>query len=139
MNSIYKSIIERIQYLYGEKVGNLGLNIANINDQGTLKWSRIVDAFDEDEFKSQVQRALNLAKDDLQNKEEYRIQIEQAAGDQNQINRIKGEITVARLRETGLNATLNEEDNTIAIMANNESERKYEIDYDNFKISKLEE
>lgn len=139
MNSIYKSIIERIQYLYGEKVRNLGLNIANINDQGTLKWSRIVDAFDEDEFKSQVQRALNLAKDDLQNKEEYRIQIEQASGNQNQINKIKGEITVARLRETGLNATLNEEDNAIAIMSNNESERKYEIDYDNFKISKLEE
>ena len=139
MNSIYKSIIERIQYLYGEKVGNLGLNIADINNQATLKWSRISDAFDEDEFKSQVQRALNLAKDDLQNKEEYRAQIEQAAGDQNQINRIKGEVTVARLKETGLNAKLNEEDNSIEILSNNESERKYEIDYDNFKISKLDE
>ncbi len=139
LNTLYKSVVERLQYLYNEKVQNLGLDVNNINYQGTLKWSRIVDAFDEDEFKSQVQRALNLAKDDLQNKDEYRSLIEQASGDSNRINQIKGLVTVERLRETGLDAELNESDNSISIKSNNESAYKYEIDYDNFKISKMVE
>ena len=138
INSLYKSIIERIQYLYNEKLQNLGFDPNTINYQGTLKWSRIVDAFDEDEFKSQVQRALNLAKDDLQNKEEYRTLIEQATGDENKIKQIKGLVTVERLKETGLDATLNESDNSISIKTNSESAHKYEIDYENFKISKIQ-
>ena len=139
LNTLYKSVVERLQYLYNEKVQNLGLDVNNINYQGTLKWSRIVDAFDEDEFKSQVQRALNLAKDDLQNKDEYRSLIEQTSGDSNRINQIKGLVTVERLRETGLDAELNESDNSISIKSNNESAYKYEIDYDNFKISKIDD
>lgn len=138
INSLYKSIVERIQYLYNEKLPNIGFDPNTINYQGTLKWSRIVDAFDEDEFKSQVQRALNLAKDDMQNKEEYRTLIEQAAGDENRIKQIKGLVTVERLRETGLDATLNESDNSISIKTNSESAHKYEIDYENFKISKIQ-
>ena len=138
INSLYKSIIERIQYLYNEKLQNLGFDPNTINYQGTLKWSRIVDAFDEDEFKSQVQRALNLAKDDMQNKEEYKTLVEQAEGDENKIKQIKGLVTVERLRETGLDATLNEEDNSISIKTNSESAHKYEIDYENFKISKIQ-
>ena len=138
INSLYKSIVERIQYLYNEKLPNIGFDPNTINYQGTLKWSRIVDAFDEDEFKSQVQRALNLAKDDLQNKEEYRTLIEQATGDENKIKQIKGLVTVERLKETGLDATLNESDNSISIKTNSESAHKYEIDYENFKISKIQ-
>lgn len=138
INSLYKSIVERIQYLYNEKLPNIGFDSNTINYQGTLKWSRIVDAFDEDEFKSQVQRALNLAKDDLQNKEEYRTLIEQATGDENKIKQIKGLVTVERLKETGLDATLNESDNSISIKTNSESAHKYEIDYENFKISKIQ-
>lgn len=138
INSLYKSIVERIQYLYNEKLQNIGFDANTINYQGTLKWSRIVDAFDEDEFRSQVQRALNLAKDDLQNKEEYRTLIEQAAGDENRVKQIKGLVTVERLRETGLDATLNESDNSISIKTNSESAHKYEIDYENFKISKIQ-
>ena len=138
INSLYKSIVERIQYLYNEKLPNIGFDPNTINYQGTLKWSRIVDAFDEDEFKSQVQRALNLAKDDLQNKEEYRTLIEQSTGDENKIKQIKGLVTVERLKETGLDATLNESDNSISIKTNSESAHKYEIDYENFKISKIQ-
>lgn len=138
INSLYKSIVERIQYLYNEKLQNIGFDLNTINYQGTLKWSRIIDAFDEDEFKSQVQRALNLAKDDLQNNTEYRTLIEQAAGDENRIKQIKGLVTVERLRETGLDATLNESDNSISIKTNSESAHKYEIDYENFKISKIQ-
>ena len=138
INSLYKSVIERIQYLYNEKLQNNGFDTNIINYQGTLKWSRIVDAFDEDEFRSQVQRALNLAKDDLQNKEEYRTLIEQAAGDENKIKQIKGLVTVERLKETGLDATLSESDNSISIKTNSESAHKYEIDYENFKISKIQ-
>lgn len=138
INSLYNSVIDRIKYLYNEKVKNMGFDPETINYQGTLKWSRIVDAFDEDEFRSQVQRALNLAKDDMQNKEEYRTLVEQAAGDENRIKQIKGIVTVERLRETGLDATLNEEDNSILIKTNSESAHKYEIDYENFKISKIQ-
>ena len=138
INSLYKSIVERIQYLYNEKLPNIGFDPNTINYQGTLKWSRIVDAFDEDEFRAQVQRALNLAKDDLQNKEEYRTLIEQATGDENKIKQIKGLVTVERLKETGLDATLNESDNSISIKTNSESAHKYEIDYENFKISKIQ-
>lgn len=138
INSLYKSIIERIQYLYNEKLPNIGFDSNTINYQGTLKWSRIIDAFDEDEFRAQVQRALNLAKDDLQNKEEYRTLIEQATGDENKIKQIKGLVTVERLKETGLDATLNESDNSISIKTNSESAHKYEIDYENFKISKIQ-
>ena len=138
INSLYKSIVERIQYLYNEKLQNLGFDPNTINYQGTLKWSRIIDAFDEDEFRAQVQRALNLAKDDLQNKEEYRTLIEQATGDENKIKQIKGLVTVERLKETGLDATLNESDNSISIKTNSESAHKYEIDYENFKISKIQ-
>lgn len=138
INSLYKSIVERIQYLYNEKLQNIGFDLNTINYQGTLKWSRIIDAFDEDEFRSQVQRALNLAKDDLQNNTEYRTLIEQAAGDENRIKQIKGLVTVERLRETGLDATLNESDNSISIKTNSESAHKYEIDYENFKISKIQ-
>lgn len=138
INSLYKSIVERIQYLYNEKLQNIGFDSNTINYQATLKWSRIIDAFDEDEFKSQVQRALNLAKDDLQNNTEYRTLIEQAAGDENRIKQIKGLVTVERLRETGLDATLNESDNSISIKTNSESAHKYEIDYENFKISKIQ-
>lgn len=138
INSLYKSIVERIQYLYNEKLQNIGFDSNTINYQGTLKWSRIIDAFDEDEFRSQVQRALNLAKDDLQNNTEYKTLIEQAAGDENRIKQIKGLVTVERLRETGLDATLNESDNSISIKTNSESAHKYEIDYENFKISKIQ-
>lgn len=138
INSLYKSIVERIQYLYNEKLQNIGFDSNTINYQATLKWSRIIDAFDEDEFRSQVQRALNLAKDDLQNNTEYRTLIEQAAGDENRIKQIKGLVTVERLRETGLDATLNESDNSISIKTNSESAHKYEIDYENFKISKIQ-
>lgn len=138
INSLYKSIVERIQYLYNEKLSNIGFDSNTINYQGTLKWSRIIDAFDEDEFRAQVQRALNLAKDDLQNKEEYRTLIEQATGDENKIKQIKGLVTVERLKETGLDATLNESDNSISIKTNSESAHKYEIDYENFKISKIQ-
>lgn len=138
INSLYKSIVERIQYLYNEKLQNIGFDSNTINYQATLKWSRIIDAFDEDEFRSQVQRALNLAKDDLQNNTEYRTLIEQAAGDENRIKKIKGLVTVERLRETGLDATLNESDNSISIKTNSESAHKYEIDYENFKISKIQ-
>ena len=138
INSLYKSIVERIQYLYNEKLQNIGFDSNTINYQGTLKWSRIIDAFDEDEFRAQVQRALNLAKDDLQNKEEYRTLIEQATGDENKIKQIKGLVTVERLKETGLDATLNESDNSISIKTNSESAHKYEIDYENFKISKIQ-
>ena len=138
INSLYKSIIERIQYLYNEKLQNIGFDPNEINYQGSLKWSRIIDAFDEDEFRSQVQRALNLAKDDLQNNSEYRTLIEQAAGDENRIKQIKGLVTVERLKETGLDATLNETDNSILIKTNSESAHKYEIDYENFKISKIQ-
>lgn len=138
INSLYKSIVERIQYLYNEKLQNIGFDSNTINYQATLKWSRIIDAFDEDEFRSQVQRALNLAKDDLQNNTEYRTLIEQAAGDENRIKQIKGLVTVERLRETGLDATLNESDNAISIKTNSESAHKYEIDYENFKISKIQ-
>lgn len=138
INSLYKSIVERIQYLYNEKLPNIGFDSNTINYQGTLKWSRIIDAFDEDEFRAQVQRALNLAKDDLQNKEEYRTLIEQATGDENKIKQIKGLVTVERLKETGLDATLNESDNSISIKTNSESAHKYEIDYENFKISKIQ-
>lgn len=138
INSLYNSVIDRIKYLYNEKVKNMGFDPETINYQGSLKWSRIVDAFDEDEFRSQVQRALNLAKDDMQNKEEYRTLVEQAAGDENRIKQIKGIVTVERLRETGLDATLNEEDNSILIKTNSESAHKYEIDYENFKISKIQ-
>lgn len=137
INSLYKSIVERIQYLYNEKLQNIGFDSNTINYQATLKWSRIIDAFDEDEFRSQVQRALNLAKDDLQNNTEYRTLIEQAAGDENRIKQIKGLVTVERLRETGLDATLNESDNSISIKTNSESAHKYEIDYENFKIGEL--
>ena len=137
INSLYKSIVERIQYLYNEKLQNIGFDSNTINYQATLKWSRIIDAFDEDEFRSQVQRALNLAKDDLQNNTEYRTLIEQAAGDENRIKQIKGLVTVERLRETGLDATLNESDNSISIKTNSESAHKYEIDYENFKIGQL--
>lgn len=138
INSLYKSIVERIQYLYNEKLQNIGFDSNTINYQGTLKWSRIIDAFDEDEFRAQVQRALNLAKDDLQNNTEYRALIEQAAGDENRIKQIKGLVTVERLKETGLDATLNESDNSISIKTNSESAHKYEIDYENFKISKIQ-
>ena len=138
INSLYNSVIDRIKYLYNEKVKNMGFDPETINYQGSLKWSRIVDAFDEDEFRSQVQRALNLAKDDMQNKEEYRTLVEQVAGDENRIKQIKGIVTVERLRETGLDATLNEEDNSILIKTNSESAHKYEIDYENFKISKIQ-
>ena len=138
IDSLYKSIIERIKYLYAEKLKAIGFDPDTINYQGSLKWSRIVDAFDENEFKSQVQRALNLAKDDLQNKANYKALIEQAAGDENKINQIKGLVTVERLKETGLNATLNETDNSISIKTNSESAHKYEIDYENFKISKIQ-
>ncbi|MFR1679765.1 MAG: DUF6583 family protein [Clostridia bacterium] len=138
INSLYKSIVERIQYLYNEKLQNIGFDSNTINYQATLKWSRIIDAFDEDEFRSQVQRALNLAKDDLQNNTKYRTLIEQAAGDENRIKQIKGLVTVERLRETGLDATLNESDNSISIKTNSESAHKYEIDYENFKISKIQ-
>lgn len=138
INSVYKSIVERIQYLYNEKLQNIGFDSNTINYQGTLKWSRIIDAFDEDEFRAQVQRALNLAKDDLQNNTEYRALIEQAAGDENRIKQIKGLVTVERLKETGLDATLNESDNSISIKTNSESAHKYEIDYENFKISKIQ-
>lgn len=138
INSLYKSIVERIQYLYNEKLPNIGFDPNTINYQGTLKWSRIIDAFDEDEFRAQVQRALNLAKDDMQNKEEYKTLVEQAEGDENKIKQIKGLVTVERLRETGLDATLNEEDNSISIKTNSESAHKYEIDYENFKISKIQ-
>lgn len=138
INSLYKSIVERIQYLYNEKLQNIGFDSNTINYQGTLKWSRIIDAFDEDEFRAQVQRALNLAKDDLQNNTEYRALIEQAAGDENRIKKIKGLVTVERLKETGLDATLNESDNSISIKTNSESAHKYEIDYENFKISKIQ-
>lgn len=138
IDSLYKSIVERIQYLYVEKLKNIGFEAETINYQGSLKWSRIVDAFDEDEFKSQVQRALNLAKDDLQNKENYKLLIEQAAGDENKIKQIKGLVTVERLKETGLDATLNETDNSISIKTNSETDHKYEIDYENFKISKIQ-
>lgn len=138
INSLYKSIVERIQYLYNEKLPNIGFDSNTINYQGTLKWTRIIDAFDEDEFRAQVQRALNLAKDDLQNKEEYRTLIEQATGDENKIKQIKGLVTVERLKETGLDATLNESDNSISIKTNSESAHKYEIDYENFKISKIQ-
>ena len=64
--------------------------------------------------------------------------IAQANGDENQIKQIKGIVTVNRLRETGLDAALNTDDNSIVIKSNNETNRKYEIDYDNFKISKIE-
>lgn len=138
INSLYKSIVERIQYLYNEKLQNISFDANTINYQGTLKWSRIVDAFDEDEFRAQVQRALNLAKDDLQNKEEYRVLIEEAANDENRIEQIKGLVTVERLKETGLDATLNESDSSISIKTNSESAHKYEIDYENFKISKIQ-
>ncbi len=43
-----------------------------------------------------------------------------------------------RLKETGLDATLNESDNSISIKTNSESAHKYEIDYENFKISKIQ-
>lgn len=134
----YNAIKERLNYLYTTKLTALGFDTNTVNYQGTLKWSRIVDAFDEDEFKSQVQRALNLAKDDLQNNQEYVAMIQQANGDENQIKQIKGVVTVNRLRETGLDAGLNRDDNSIIIKANNETDRRYEIDYDNFKISKIE-
>lgn len=135
---LYKSVVERIQYLYAEKLKAIGFEPDTINYQATLKWSRIVDAFDEDEFKSQVQRALNLAKDDLQNKENYKTLIEEAAGDENKVKQIKGLVTVERLKETGLDATLNETDNSISIKTNSETAHKYEIDYENFKISKIQ-
>ena len=138
IDSLYKSVVERIQYLYAEKLKAIGFEPETINYQATLKWSRIVDAFDEDEFKSQVQRALNLAKDDLQNKENYKTLIEEAAGDENKVKQIKGLVTVERLKETGLDATLNETDNSISIKTNSETEHKYEIDYENFKISKIQ-
>lgn len=136
--SNYNAIRDRLNYLYTTKLAALGFDANAINYQGSLKWSRIVDAFDEDEFKSQVQRALNLAKDDLQNNQEYVAMIAQANGDENQIKQIKGIVTVNRLRETGLDAALNTDDNSIVIKSNNETNRKYEIDYDNFKISKIE-
>lgn len=138
IDSLYKSVVERIQYLYAEKLKAIGFEPDTINYQATLKWSRIVDAFDEDEFKSQVQRALNLAKDDLQNKENYKTLIEEAAGDENKVKQIKGLVTVERLKETGLDATLNETDNSIFIKTNSETAHKYEIDYENFKISKIQ-
>lgn len=138
IDSLYKSVVERIQYLYAEKLKAIGFEPDTINYQATLKWSRIVDAFDEDEFKSQVQRALNLAKDDLQNKENYKTLIEEAAGDENKVKQIKGLVTVKRLKETGLDATLNETDNSISIKTNSETAHKYEIDYENFKISKIQ-
>lgn len=138
IDSLYKSVVERIQYLYDEKLKAIGFEPDTINYQATLKWSRIVDAFDEDEFKSQVQRALNLAKDDLQNKENYKTLIEEAAGDENKVKQIKGLVTVERLKETGLDATLNETDNSISIKTNSETAHKYEIDYENFKISKIQ-
>lgn len=138
IDSLYKSVVERIQYLYAEKLKSIGFDPDTINYQATLKWSRIVDAFDEDEFKSQVQRALNLAKDDLQNKENYKVLIEEAAGDENKVKQIKGLVTVERLKETGLDATLNETDNSISIKTNSETAHKYEIDYENFKISKIQ-
>ena len=134
----YNAIKERLNYLYTTKLAALGFDANTVNYQGTLKWSRIVDAFDEDEFKAQVQRALNLAKDDLQNNQEYIAMIQQANGDENQIKQIKGIVTVNRLRETGLDAALNTDDNSIVIKANNETDHIYEIDYDNFKISKIE-
>ena len=56
----------------------------------------------------------------------------------NRIKQIKGLVTVERLRETGLDATLNESDNSISIKTNSESAHKYEIDYENFKISKIQ-
>lgn len=138
IDSLYKSVVERIQYLYAEKLKAIGFEPDTINYQATLKWSRIVDAFDEDEFKSQVQRALNLAKDDLQNKENYKTLIEETAGDENKVKQIKGLVTVERLKETGLDATLNETDNSISIKTNSETAHKYEIDYENFKISKIQ-
>ena len=138
IDSLYKSVVERIQYLYAEKLKAIGFEPDTINYQATLKWSRIVDAFDEDEFKSQVQRALNLAKDDLQNKENYKALIEEAAGDENKVKQIKGLVTVERLKETGLDATLNETDNSISIKTNSETAHKYDIDYENFKISKIQ-
>lgn len=138
IDSLYKSVVERVQYLYAEKLKAIGFEPDTINYQATLKWSRIVDAFDEDEFKSQVQRALNLAKDDLQNKENYKTLIEEAAGDENKVKQIKGLVTVERLKETGLDATLNETDNSISIKTNSETAHKYEIDYENFKISKIQ-
>lgn len=138
IDSLYKSVVERIQYLYAEKLKAIGFEPDTINYQATLKWSRIVDAFDEDEFKSQVQRALNLAKDDLQNKENYKTLIEEAASDENKVKQIKGLVTVERLKETGLDATLNETDNSISIKTNSETAHKYEIDYENFKISKIQ-
>lgn len=136
--SNYNAIKDRLNYLYTTKLVALGFDANTINYQGSLKWSRIVDAFDEDEFKSQVQRALNLAKDDLQNNQEYINMIAQANGDENRIKQIKGIATVNRLRETGLEAALNTDDNSIVIKSNNETNHKYEIDYDNFKISKIE-
>ena len=138
LKSLHNALIDRLKSLYNEKVQNLGIDVNTINYQGSLKWSRIVDAFDEDEFKAQVQRALNLAKDDLQNRDEYKALIEQASGDTNKINQVKGLVTVERLKETGLDASLNGEDNSISIKTNSESAHKYEIDYDNFKISKIE-
>ena len=138
LKSLYNALIDRLKSLYNEKVRDLGIDVNTINYQGSLKWSRIVDAFDEDEFKAQVQRALNLAKDDLQNRDEYKALIEQASGDTNKINQVKGLVTVERLKETGLDASLNGEDNSISIKTNSESAHKYEIDYDNFKISKIE-
>ena len=138
INSLYKSIVERIQYLYNEKLQNIGFDSNTINYQGTLKWSRIIDAFDEDEFRAQVQRALNLAKDDLQYNTEYRALIEQAAGDENRIKQIKGLELEELERKEGKDATLNESDNSISIKTNSESAHKYEIDYENFKISKIQ-
>ena len=138
LNTLVQSIIDRINYLYNEKVQSVGFSVNDVNYQASLKWSRIVDAFDENEFRAQVQRALNLAKDDMQNKEEYVTMVQEANGDQNRIKQIKGIATVERLKETGLDASLNMEDNSISIKTNNETAYLYEIDYDNFKISKID-
>ena len=54
------------------------------------------------------------------------------------IGKYQKSVTVNRLRETGLDAGLNTDDNSIVIKANNETDHIYEIDYDNFKISKIE-
>lgn len=136
VNNLNSSIKERLKYLYDSKITALGFNPEDVNYQAILKWSRIVDVFDEDEFKMQVQRALNLAKEDLSNKEELKQQLQGADGDEDKIKQIKGVVTVERLRETGLDAYLNTDDNNIIIKSNNESKHQYIIDYDNFKISR---
>ena len=51
LKSLYKSIIDRIQYLYDEKLQNIGFDVNTINYQASLKWSRIVKDFEYENFK----------------------------------------------------------------------------------------